>query len=139
MENETFHCGSTRRHTAGICLGQAQRGRTTDDCIKKQIFPSEISGWSDQVFWFSFVKFPGTEKSENFILQKKSVCVCVWHNFTCAYLNERKVVGRECRSLGLCLQHLIWRVCWTSNPFDHWPIWCSFWLFADVKYLLWES
>lgn len=37
-------------HTAGICLGQAQRGRTTDDCIKKQIFPSEISGWSDQVF-----------------------------------------------------------------------------------------
>lgn len=36
-------------HTAGICLGVAYPGGRSDDCIKKQIFPSESSRKPDQV------------------------------------------------------------------------------------------
>lgn len=42
-------------HTAGICLGVAYPGGRSDDCIKKQIFPSENSGWPDQVFLLSHI------------------------------------------------------------------------------------
>ena len=42
-------------HTAGICLGVAYPGGGSDDCIKKQIFPSENSGWPDQVFSLSHI------------------------------------------------------------------------------------
>lgn len=42
-------------HTAGICLGVAYPGGRSDDCIKKQIFPSENSGWPDQVFSLSHI------------------------------------------------------------------------------------
>lgn len=42
-------------HTAGICLGMAYPGGRSDDCIKKQIFPSESSGWPDQVFSLSHI------------------------------------------------------------------------------------
>lgn len=48
-------------HTAGICLGVAYPGGRSDDCIKKQIFPSESSGWPDQMFSLSHIPWVAKE------------------------------------------------------------------------------
>lgn len=63
-------------HTAGICLGVAYPGGRSDDCIKKQIFPSENSGWPDQVFSLGAQSYsPGRRGiRENFILLKENKC-----------------------------------------------------------------
>lgn len=48
-------------HTAGICLGVAYPGGRSDDCIKKQIFPSENSRRLDQVFSLSHIPWVAKE------------------------------------------------------------------------------
>lgn len=67
-------------HTAGICLGgRADPGGKSDDCIKKQIFPSESSGGPDQVFLTQSRCIPRVaKKCENFIFLKENDWVCVW-------------------------------------------------------------
>lgn len=52
-------------HTAGICLGVAYPGGRSDNCIKKQIFPSEHSGRPDQVFSLTHIPWVAKEYVKN--------------------------------------------------------------------------
>lgn len=80
-------------HTAGICLGVAYPGGRSDDCIKKQIFPSENSGRPDQVFSLSHIPWVAKEYVKiSFFWRKISVGMNLsewqrglWQHFVCVW------------------------------------------------------
>lgn len=75
-------------HTAGICLGVAYPGGRSDDCIKKQIFPSESSGKPDQVCSLRPIPWAAREDVKISFFWRKinvGVSLCrggrIWHQY----------------------------------------------------------
>lgn len=98
-------------HTAGICLAMADPGGRSDDCIKKQIFPSENSGWPDQVFLLSH--FPGSPRNMWKFHSSEGKWVWVW-----MWVSDR---GGSWQDF-VC----VWQNCWYGScVFIHVPFLCA--------------